>query len=188
MSSITNYFGNLFRDQSRIAFAMALISVLTIGMIIQSLPQSNALDINDLTGFEGLSEFGLSNNCVAIECNNQQTIDNSKTITDNTNSNIVTESDDTNISSSGNANQPNGSNPPLTCVQCFENANLTPEQETDLFSIIPGQPNSYAELCPLIQNSNAANFELALIEGAFLSEAQAKALVDCMIEAGILVE
>ncbi len=82
MSSITNYFGNLFRDQSRIAFAMALISVLTIGMIIQSLPQSNALDINDLTGFEGLSEFGLSNNCVAIECNNQQTIDNSKTITD----------------------------------------------------------------------------------------------------------
>jgi hypothetical protein len=42
--------------------------------------KSNALDIDELSSFKGLSDIGLSNNCVAFECNNQQTVDNSKTI------------------------------------------------------------------------------------------------------------
>lgn len=151
--------------------------------------QSIAFSIDKLSDYDGLSDIGLGNNCVAFECNNQQTVDNSKAITGNTNSNIISESDNANIDTSMSTNQPVGSNPPLlTCVQCFENANLTPEQETDLFSIIPGQPDSFGELCSLIKNSNAADFELALIEGAFLTEAQAKSLVNCLVEAGILVD
>jgi hypothetical protein len=187
--SITNNFMNLFHNPSRITFVITLVSLLTIGMTIQSLPQSNALDINELGNFEGLPDIGLSNNCVAFECNNQQTVDNRKTISDNTNSNIISESDNTDIGAThGSSSQSDGSSQPLICVQCFENANLTPEQQTDLFSIIPGQPDSFEELCPLIQNSSAANFELVLIEGAFLTQDQAEALVDCLVEAGILVE
>lgn len=179
---------NKIHNQGKIpVIVVTMVLVLTLGTTGQS-QQSIAFSIHELGDFKGLSDMELSNNCVAFECNNQQTVDNRKTISDNTNSNIISESDNANIDTSVSTNQPGGNSPPLTCVQCFENANLTQEQKTDLFSIIPGQPNSYAELCPLIQNSSAADFELALIEGAFLTEAQAKSLVNCLVEAGILVD
>lgn len=186
--SVNNYFRKLSYDQSRITILLALVFVLTTGVTIQSLQQSNALDINDLTRFKWLSDFKLDNSCIAFECNNQQTVDNSKTISNNTNTNIISESNNTSIATSKNLNQPGGSYSPLTCVECFENANLTPQQQSDLFSIIPGSPDTFAELCPLIMGTNAANFELALIEGAFLTQDQAEALVDCLVNAGVLVD
>lgn len=185
--SVNNYFRKILHIQSRIIIVITLVFVLTISTSMQLQQRSNALDLDELTSFKGLSNIGLNNNCVAFKCNNQQTVDNSKTVSNNTNSNIVSESDNTNIGPSKNTNQPSGSDPSPTCVECFENANLTSQQQSDLFSIIPGSPNSFAELCPLIKNTNAANFELALIEGALLTQDQAKALVDCLINAGILV-
>lgn len=142
--------------------------------------KSNALDIGELGSFNGLSDIGISNNCVAFECNNQQTVDNSKTISNNTNSNIVSESDNTNISTGENSNKPNGP----TCVVCFENANLTLDQEQLLLAL--GKVSSIEEFCPTLVDVSVEEFTEALTFAGVDNEQQAQSLVDCLVEAGLL--
>lgn len=117
--------------------------------------ESNALDIGELNGFTGFSDFGLNNNCVAFECNNQQNIDNSKTISDNTNSNIVSESDNTNIGTNGDGNE-SGTLTVAKEVRCestrgtpsndavcnaAESSNLLPEPKDFIMIITGNEPN-----------------------------------------------
>lgn len=86
----------------------ALITSIIATILITSLmniSNVNAFNIDQLDNFKGLSDIGLSNNCVSFECDNQQTIDNSKTISDNTDSNIVSESDNTNIVTGKNSTE-----------------------------------------------------------------------------------
>lgn len=183
--SIIDNFGKYHRNCCRIAIVFTLVTVLTLGTTLQSGQQSNALDIDKLSDFKGLSDLGLSNNCVAFECNNQQTVDNSKTIRDNTNSNIISESDSAYIDiTTSNSSQPN---PPLTCVDCFEKANLTPEQEQELFSIFVDPVSSYRDICLLLsQDTSAASFKDTLIQLAELSEEQADIIVDCLVDLRVI--
>lgn len=172
-----------------IVIILALVSVLTLGITTPSYQQSNALGFDDLSSINGLSGLSLSNNCVAFECNNQQTVDNSKTITGNTNSNIVSESDNTNIGTQRNSSQSNpsdGSNPPLTCVECFENAGLTPNQEQLILQTYDFP--SFEAFCAAVSGGGGdqENFTNFLITQIGLETSQAQALAKCLTEAGIL--
>lgn len=106
--------------------------------MVQLYNQQNvfALDIEELGDINGLSDIGLSNTCVASECNNQQSVDNSKIISGNTNINIGSESDITDVGELGNSSQPdnqfNEPNPP-TCLECFHKSYLTSFQLESIF-------------------------------------------------------
>ena len=141
---------------------------------------SNALYVDGLNDFNELSNIGLDNNCVAFECNNKQTVDTSKTISDNKDSNIVSETDNTNIGAIGNSSQSDQS----PCVDCFNNANLTPEQEELLLTTF--NVSSIEELCTTLLDTNSKFFVEALAFNEVSNEAQAQALADCLVEAGLL--
>lgn len=69
--TVNNFFRKPFYNQIRITILLALVFVLTTSVTIQSQQQSNALDIDDLSKFKGLSDLKLDNSCVAFKCNNQ---------------------------------------------------------------------------------------------------------------------
>lgn len=167
--------------QKRNTIFIALVSVLTIiGTTLQSSPQSHAFNLDEISDFNGLSGIDLSNNCVALECNNQQTVDNSKNISGNTNSNIVSESDNTNIVANGNSSQ---SERP-TCVGCFEDAGLTTQQEVAVLGAF--SVNSFEELCNQIQGGDPDDVLTTLLLVAELPVDLADEIRDCLIEAGVV--
>ena len=72
-------------------------------MAIRCQPRANTLSIEDWIRFKGHSNFVLSNIWVAFECNYQKTVANNRTIRDDTNSDIVSESGNTNLNICGKA-------------------------------------------------------------------------------------
>lgn len=150
---------NLINNQTKISIVILFISIMAFGLIIQSQQNAFALDIEELGDIDGLPYIGLSNTCVAFECNNKQSIDNSKTISGNTNSNIISESDNTNIGELGNSsqlnNQSNDPNPP-TCLECFDKSHLTSFQLESIFEAYG--VSSLAELCAKLQGTNSQEF------------------------------
>lgn len=162
---------------------ITLLFILTIGLADQFQQRSNAFDLNDLENIQGLSGIELNNNCVAFECNNQQTVNNSKTITGNTNSNIVSESDNTNIrtndlhgNSSQTPNLPNEPNPP-TCLECFERSHLNSFQLDTIFMAYNVQ--SLEELCEKLQGTSSHDFSSRMGSLGITIDLQ------CFIDSGI---
>lgn len=172
---------NRHRYQDKIMIAVGLVSVMILGFIGGSLQQTHAFDLGDFNSFGGGSNIGLGNECQAIECNSEQTVDNSKTISNNINSNIVSESSNTNIGTKGNTSQP----VVFTCVQCFEKAKLTLEQQEALFEL--AQRTSYEELCSFISQTPPEQMVLILVHIG-LNQQEAQALTNCLVKAGALQE
>ena len=104
-------------------------------------------------------------NCVgaAITCDNDNTVNNNVTINNRTNE------------------QPNV---PLTCVECF-NEHLTPEQIQLLFELTT--QSSLESFCTLLMQGDIGEEGFRELLGNLgLSESEVQALVDCMLEAGVV--
>ena len=82
--SINNKLNALFRNRSSIVIVLALVSMLAV-IIYSSISaqQLNAFDINELSNFTGLSGLSLDNNCITLDYNNLQTVDNRTTFSNN---------------------------------------------------------------------------------------------------------
>lgn len=184
MSVINN--STKIQNQQKITIVIGLISILTVGMTSQFQQQSNALDINELGNFKGLSELGPSNNCVAFECNNHQTVDNSKTITDNSNSNIVSESDNTNIvGPNGDSSPPDLGSGQLGCFQCFQNSGISSDaiKALALNLVPPGE--TYQDICEKLPVISEDEFLKAISNiGPLISSEQVEQLINCLKGAG----
>ncbi len=122
---LSNKLNPPFRNSRGIIVVLALISILTVSMYSTSSQMVNAIGINELASIKGLSSPSLGNNCVTFERNNQQTVDNIKTFSNNQNSPIVSEIYNTNIETGdGGSNPtpnhgPQASNPIERCFQDF---------------------------------------------------------------------
>lgn len=69
-------------------------------------------------------------------------------------------------------------------MDCFYNANLTPEQEELLLTTF--NVSSIEELCTTLLDTNSEFFVKALVFTEVSNEAHAQALDDCLVEAGLL--
>ena len=152
---------DILHSRNNYSMVITLVSVLTMVLTFGS-QQSFAIDIGDIWNFGGGTNIELGNDCRAIECDNEQTVDNSKTITDNVNSNIVSESSNTIIDTSGSAvnssqsnNQPDVPNSP-TCLECFEKSHLDSFQLESIFNAYG--VTSLEELCAKLQGTSAQDF------------------------------
>lgn len=143
---------------------IAIISILTMSVL--PLGRSSAFDLGMFSKDTNIGSIDTHSlfNCfgAAITCDNDNTVNN-------------------NVSVNNGTNQPNQ---PLSCVQCFENANLTPDQEDRLFG---GTDKTFEEVCSTITGDDANTIEITLVNAIGLTQSQAEALVDCLVQAGVLV-
>ncbi len=144
-------------------FASLLVMAFSVNTNSMS---ANAIDLGLISKDTNIGSIDTSSlfNCVgaAITCDNDNTVNNNVAVNNGTNEN------------------PN----PFSCVECFENANLTQEQIVDIF-FFAGSASSFDDVCIDIVDYNEENY-LNLLIGIGVSEQTAQALVNCLVEAGVL--